>query len=160
MAMAILSFFPWLRGPPPCKNEPKLTPNDGKLIFGFGQKWSRGGPKVVPERWFVASQQNHAVLTGTCCSAKIISLCQDHHPLPRSSSSAKILILGKAHDPLLTNIEKYRFSIDCCRYWFSICLNWPFSTISSHREHQKRVRSINFIQFKPPKTPLGLPKGQ
>ena len=87
MTLASLSFFPGLCGPPPCKNDPKLTPKDGKLIFGFGQKWSQGGPKVVPEwwfRWFFVSQQNHAVLTGTCCSANIMIVCQDHHSLPRS----------------------------------------------------------------------------
>ena len=82
--MAILSFFPGLCGPPPCKIDPKLTPKDGKLIFGFGQKLSKGGTKVVPERWLCVSQQNHAVLTGTCCSARFMIVRQDHHPLPGS----------------------------------------------------------------------------
>ena len=102
MTMASLSLFPEICGPPPCKNDPRLTPNGGELIFGFGQKWSQGGPKVVPERWFFLSQQNHAFLTETCCSAKIMIVCQDHDPLPGSSSSAKIMILCKDHDPLPT----------------------------------------------------------
>ena len=33
-----------------------------------------------------------------------------------------------------------------------IGLNWTFDAISSHQEHQKRVCSINFIQFEPPGT--------
>ena len=102
--MAILSFFPGLCGPPPCKNDPKLTPKDGKLIFGFGQKWSRGGAKVVPDRWFFVSQQNHIVLTRTCWSGRIMIVCQDHHPLPGSSSSAKIMILCEDHHSLPTKL--------------------------------------------------------
>ena len=100
MTLACLSFFPGLCGPPPCKNDPKLTPKDGKLIFGFGQKWSRGGPKVVLDRWFLVSQQNHVVPAGTCFSARIMILFQDHDPLPGSSSSASIIILCKHHHPL------------------------------------------------------------
>ena len=32
---------------PATKWTPNQSPNDGKLIFGFGRNWSRGGPKVV-----------------------------------------------------------------------------------------------------------------
>ena len=48
------------------------------------KKWSRGGPKVVPEWWFLVPNQNHIVPTRTCLSAKIMIVCKDHHPLPRS----------------------------------------------------------------------------
>ena len=43
--------------------------------------------------------------------------------------------------------------------WEILAHNGPFEAISGHREHQKRVRSINFIQFEPPKALPGLPKG-
>ena len=120
MTLAILSFFPGLCGPPPCKNDPKLTPNDGKLISGFGQKWSPGGPEVVLERWFVVSQQNHTVLTRTCCSAKIMIVCQDHHPLPRSSSSAKIMILFQQyHDFCMVTLPKQFAMTDLGWTWGS-----------------------------------------
>ena len=52
------------------------------------------------------------------------------------------------------HIEKCMIFADF--YWFLTGRNWPFEAVSGHREHQKRVRSINFIQFKPPKTPPGL----
>ena len=39
------------------------------------------------------------------------------------------------------------------KLWEKWAQNGPFELSAGHREHQKRVRSINFIQFKPPKTP-------
>ena len=82
---------------PATKRTPNQSPNDGKLIFGSGRKRSRGGLKVVLERWFFVSQQNQAVPGVTCCSARIIIFCQDHHFLPGSSSSARIIIFFKGH---------------------------------------------------------------
>ena len=34
---------------PATNRTPNQSPNDGKLIFEFGRKWSRGGPEVVLE---------------------------------------------------------------------------------------------------------------
>ena len=40
--------------------------------------------------------------------------------------------------------------------WEILAYNGPLEAIFGHREHQKRVRRIDFIQFKPSETPWGL----
>ena len=77
---------------------PNRSRNAWKLILELGRKWSGGGPKVVPECWFLVLNQNHIVPAGTCLSARIMILCKDHHPLPTSWSSAKIMILSQQYD--------------------------------------------------------------
>ena len=37
-----------------------------------------------------------------------------------------------------------------------MALEWPFEAISGHQKRQKRVRSINVIQFQPSDNPPGL----
>ena len=138
--MAILSFFLRLCGPPPCKNDPQLTPNDGKLIFEFGQKWSRGDLEVVRGRWFLFSQQNHIVLTGTCCSGRIMIVCQDHDPLPGSSSSAKIMILFQQHHDFCMVILPRRFPMtDTNKPWsyyiYTYIYIWPWLFCPSSHDY-------------------------
>ena len=118
MTLAILALLPGLCGTRPCKNEPKLTPNDGESIFGFGQKWSRGGAKAVPDRCFFVSQQNNAVLIRTCCSAKIMIVCQDHRSLPRSWSSARItIVFQQYHDFCMVLLPKQFAMTDTNKPW-------------------------------------------
>ena len=93
----ILFFCPRLFATWPCQNDPWLTHGRREINFRILPKWSRGGPKAVPERRFFVSQQNHAVPAGSCWSARIIMLCQDHHALPGSSSSSRIMILVHQH---------------------------------------------------------------
>ena len=63
---------------------PNWSRNAWKLILELGRKWSRGGPKVVWEWWFLVLNQNHIVPTGTCLSATIMIICKNHDPLPTS----------------------------------------------------------------------------
>ena len=78
----LLSLVMW--GPDGQTLTPDGSRNPWKLILEFGQKWSRGGPEVVRECWFLVLNQEHTVPTETCFSDKIMALCKDHHPLPRS----------------------------------------------------------------------------
>ena len=97
--VSFLSFFHWLWGVLTVKLwPPNRSRKTGKLILELGRKWSRGGPKVVPECWFLVLNQNDAVPAGTCLSARIMILCQDHHPLPTSWSSAKTMIVSQQYD--------------------------------------------------------------
>ena len=40
--------------------------------------------------------------------------------------------------------------------WDILAYNGPFEAIFGHREHQKWIRSLNFIQFEPSEPPWGL----